>query len=154
MRKRSKYRPRAVLANPVAYVVESITPVTQHDSYLVDLKIKNHGAMAALTRGHATRADMDTLIAMSNMIEALWTLGFGKEYEAVMCEGQAALISVGRRGLADGRFILRASEMASLNELMELHDAQMEVVTVGDIERGIEIIRKRERTGRVHRITA
>jgi hypothetical protein len=154
MRKRSKYRPRAVLANPVAYVVESVTPVTQHDSYLVDLKIKNHGAMAALTQGRATRAEIDMLIAMSNMIEALWTMGFGKEYEAVMCAGQAALISVGRRGLADGRFILRGSEMTALNELMDLHDAQMEVITVGDIERGIALIRKRERAGQVHRIAA
>ena len=154
MRKRSKYRPRAVLANPVAYVVESVTPVTQHDSYLVDLKIKNHSAMAALARGQATRAEIDMLIAMSNMIEALWTLGFGKEFEAVMCDGQAALIEVGRRGLATNKFILRASEMNALNELMDLHDAQMEVITVGDIERAIAIIRKRERAGRVHRIAA
>lgn len=154
MRKRSKYRPRAVLANPVAYVVESFTPVTQHDGYLVDLKIKNHGAMAALTQGRATRAEIDMLIAMSNMIEALWTLGFGKEYEAVMCAGQAALIAVGRRGLTTGKFILRSSEMSALNEMMDLHDAQMEVITVGDIERGIALIRKRERAGQVHRIAA
>lgn len=154
MRKRSKYRPRAVLANPVAYVMESLTPVSIHDSYLVDLKIKNHGAMAALTSGQATRADIDMLIAMSNMIEALWSQGFGKEFEAVMCAGQAALIEVSRRGLVTNKFILRASEMNALNDLMELHDAQMEVVTVGDIERGIAIIRKRERTGQVHRIAA
>ena len=154
MRKRSKYKPRAVLVNPVAYVVEGLTPVARHDSYLIDLKIKNHGAMAALTRGQATRADMDMLIAMSNMIEALWTLGFGKDYEAVLVEGQAALIAVGRRGAITGRFILRAEEMAALNLLMELHDAQMEVVTVGDIERGIALIRKRERSGQVQRIAA
>lgn len=154
MRKRSKYRPRTVLANPVAYVVESMTPVAKHDSYLIDLKIKNHGAMTALTQGQATRAELDVLIAMSNMIEALWTLGFGKEYKAVMCEGQAALIAVGRRGLATGRFILRALEMTALNDLMELHDAQMEVITVGDIERAIAVVRKRERAGQVHRIAA
>lgn len=154
MRKRSKYKPRAVLANPVAYVLEGLTPVAAHDSYLVDLKIKNHGAMAALTRGQATRADMDILIAMSNMIEALWTLGFGKDYTEIMCAGQAALIEVGRRGLTSGKFILRASEMTALNELMELHDAQMDVVTVGDIERGIAVIRKREAAGKIHRIKA
>lgn len=154
MRKRSKYKPRAVLANPVAWVLEGLTPVTQHDSYLLDLKIKNHGAMAALTRGQATRADMDTLIAMSNMIEALWTLGFGKDYEAEMCAGQAALIAVGRRGMDTNKFILRADEMAALNTMMELHDAQMDVVTIGDIERAIALIRKRERAGQVHRIAA
>jgi hypothetical protein len=152
MRKRSKYKPRAVLANPVAWVLEGMTPVAQHDSYLVDLKIKNHGAMAALTQGQATRADMDVLIAMSNMIEALWSLGFGAEYERVIVAGQAALIEVGRRGLTTGKFILRAQEMTALNDLMELHDAQMDVVTIGDIDRGIAIVRKRERAGQVQRI--
>lgn len=154
MRKRSKYKPRHVLANPVAYVMESITPVAKHDSYLLDLKIKNHGAMVSLTRGQATRADMDILIAMSNMIEALWTMGFGKHCEAVMCDGQAALIAVGRRGLDTGKFILRADEMAALNLMMDLHDAQMDVVTVGDIERAVDVVRKRERAGQVFRIAA
>jgi hypothetical protein len=152
MRKRSKYRPRAVLTNPVAYVVESMTPVTQHDNYLLDLKIKNHGAMTALTQGQATIPDMDTLIAMSNIVDALWTLGFGKEFKDVVVAGQAALISVGQRGAPTCRFILRANEMAALNNLMDLHDAQMEVVTVKDIERAIDVVNKTVAAGRVQRI--
>ena len=55
MRKRSKYRPKPVLANPLGYVIESMTPVAKHDSYLVDLKIKNSEAMYALLHGTAHR---------------------------------------------------------------------------------------------------
>ncbi len=154
MRKRSKYKPRAVLANPVAWVLEGLTPVAHHDSYLIDLKIKNHGAMAALTQGRATRIEIDVLIAMSNVIEALWTLGFGTEYEDVIVAGQAALIEVGRRGLTTGKFILRAAEMTALNELMELHDAQMDVITIRDMDRALAVVNKRVKAGKVQRITA
>jgi len=154
MRKRSRYRPKPVMTNPVAYVIESVTPAAKHDSYLLDLKIKNHGSMHALTHGLATRGDMDVLIAMCNMVEALWSLGFGKDFEDVVVQGQASLLAVGKRGLSTGRFILRGPEMAALNLLMELHDAQMEVVTVGDIERGVELVHKRVRAGQIERIAA
>ena len=154
MRKRSSYKPRAVLANPLAYVLEGVKPVTRHESYLIDLKIKNHGAMAALVQGRATRRDMDVLIAMSNMVEALWSLGFGRDYTDIVAAGQTALIDVGRRGKDTDKFILRAAEMAALNELMELHDAQMDVITVRDIERGLDVINKRIRAGQVQRIAA
>jgi hypothetical protein len=152
VRKRSAYRPRAVLANPVAYVIESMAPVAHYDSYLVELKIKNHAALVALTQGRAQRCDMAVLTAMSNMVEALLSLGFGEEYTDVMAAGRQAMIDVCRRGLQTGRFILRAPEMTALNSLIELHDAQMEVITVKDVERGLAAIHKRERSGRVERI--
>lgn len=140
MRKRSKYRPKGVIMNPIAYVMESMTPVAKHDSYLIDLKIKNHGAMSALTTGQAVRADIDTLIAMANICEALFRMGFGTEYEDVVRLGSDALYAVGRRGAQTGRFILRAEEMTALNTLMELHDAQMDVITIKDMEKAFKIV--------------
>lgn len=141
MRKRSAYRPKPRLVNPLAYVLESLQPVAMHDSFLMDLKIKNHAAMALLVRGQATRVDMDTLIAMSNITEALWRAGFGREYDEVMREGRAALLEVARRGSETNRFIVRAAEMNALNTLMELHDAQMDVITVKDMERAVQLVR-------------
>jgi hypothetical protein len=38
------------------------------------------------------------------------------------------------------KFILRASDMTALNGLMELHDAQMDVITIKDMERAIDIV--------------
>jgi hypothetical protein len=92
MRKRSKYRPKPVLANPVAYVLEGFAPVTSHANYLLDVRIKNHGAMTALTQGRATRADMDILVASLNIVEALYRRGFGADYKDVVHAG----LEVGR----------------------------------------------------------
>ena len=142
MRKRSKYRPRAILINTIGYVLEGMTPVAKHDQFLVELKIKNHLAMATLTKGLATRVDIDTLIATVNITEALYRLGFGKEYADVVTEGLDALRAVGRRGIETGRFILKASEMNALNLVMELHDAQMDLITIKDMDKAVELVRE------------
>jgi len=140
MRKRSKYRPKGVIMNPMAYVIESMTPLAKHDNFLIDLKIKNHMAMTNLTQGKATREDMDTLIPMANFVEALYRMGFGTDYATEVRTGLDALHAVGKRGVESNRFILRSEEMRALNTLMELHDAQMDVITVKDMERAFKIV--------------
>ena len=140
MRKRSKYKPKPVHPNPLGYVLDSITPVSQHNSYLVDLRIKNHGALTALTKGVATRKDIDTLIQAVNMVEALYRLGFGRDYFPEVRAGLDALYEMGVRGAESGRFVLKASEMDALNVVMELHDAQLEVITVKDMDKAIALV--------------
>lgn len=152
MRKRSKYRPKPVLQNPLAYVLESITPVRQYNSYLLDLKIKNHGAMTSLMKGVATKDDMNILLAMNNIVEALWRMGFGKQYTEVMRAGYQALLDSSRRFAKDNRVTLYAHEIAALNDHMELHDEQMEVITIKDIERALVLIRKEVAAGKAERI--
>jgi uncharacterized membrane-anchored protein len=142
MKKRSSYRPKPMLANPLMYVLEGLNPVRSHDSFLIDLKIKNHDAMSSLTRGNATRQDMDTLISMVNVAEALYRMGFGEEYGEVVQAGLDALHDLGVRGVKTGSFIVKAHEMSHLNTVMELHDAQMELITVKDMERVIDMIKK------------
>jgi len=105
MRKRSKYRPKGVIMNPIAYVMESMTPVAKHDNFLIDLKIKNHMAMTNLTQGKATREDMDTLIPMANFVEALYRMGFGRDYATEVHKGLDALHAVSKRGAESGRFL-------------------------------------------------
>lgn len=149
MRKRSSYRPRKVLVNPIAYVMEGMTPVAKHDTFLLDLKIRTHGAMAALTQGRAGRTEVDALIAMANVCEALYRMGFGNEYKDVIKQGFDALLAVGKRGVKANRFVLKAEEMTALNVLMELHDAQMEVITVKDMERAFKIVDEEHRLRRM-----
>lgn len=144
MKKRSKYRPKVKLANPIAYVMESLTPVTRHDShYLLDLKLKNSAAMVALLQGTANKEDVTTLVAMSNIVEALHHLGFGKEYGDVSVNGRAALVNLGLRAKERGKFTPTGPEIKALQDLMELHDAQMEIVTVRDIEKAVEFAKSR-----------
>ena len=60
---RKQYRPKPVL-NPIVVVGENIRPVASHTGYLMDLQLGNSSAMAALLQGHATKRDMDRIIAM------------------------------------------------------------------------------------------
>jgi len=145
MRKRSKYRPRPVYLNPVGFVMENISTVRSHTSFTLDLKIKNHGALETLTKGKAKHTDIDTLIAMVNMTEAFARMGFGSDYSEVVRDGLQALRDVGKRGVVSGSFILKASEMNALNSVMELHDAQMDVVTLKDMDAAIALVQEEYR---------
>jgi hypothetical protein len=110
------------------------------EKYFVELKIKNHMALTNLTKGVATRQDIDMLIQAVNMVEALYRLGFGREYATEVRAGLDALHAVGVRGAESGRFILKSEEMNALNEAMELHDAQLEVITLKDMENAINLV--------------
>jgi hypothetical protein len=119
-----------------------MTPVAKHDQYLVELKIKNHMAMSTLTKGLATRDDINVLIATFNIVEALYRLGFGTEYADVVHNGLDALRDVGKRGADTDKFILKSTEMNALNLAMELHDAQMELITIKDMDNAVNIVKK------------
>lgn len=152
MRKRSKYRPKPVLLNPVGYVLEGLEPVRSHTSHAVNLKIKNHLALTNLTQGKATRHDIDILISMVNVVEALYRLGFGKEYEQEVKAGLDALHAVAVRGKDTNRFILKADEMNALNLICELHDAQLEVITVKDLDAALDLIEKERRAKKMRSV--
>lgn len=137
MRKRSKYRPKGIRVDTIGYVMESIKPVAYHESYLLDLKIKNSEAMVSLMQGTATKKDMDVLIAMSNIVESLWHLGFGTEYKEVAVEGRIAILNIVNRAVFTKRFVPTGEQIKALQMLMELHDAQMDVITIKDMERAL-----------------
>ena len=140
MRKKSKYKPRGVILNPVAYVLEGMTSLASHTP-MTDVKIKNHGAMHDLIRGQATKRQMDFLIEMHNITEALVRLGFGTDYKDCLISGKEALLAVCCRGATTQKFICKSDEIKQLNDLMELHDAQLEVITVKDMEKAVGIVR-------------
>jgi len=142
VRKKSKYKPRQVLQNPLGFVLENITPITQHEDYLLNLQLKNSSAMERLLKGKATKKDMNTLIAMSNITEALQIMGFGTEYKEVGVDGREALIGIIMRAVKILRFTPTGKEIQSLNMLMELHDAQMDVITVKSMDEAINLAKK------------
>lgn len=153
MRKKSKYRPKPVLVNPLGYVLEGMTAVRAHETSGLDLKIKNHLALANLTKGNGTRSDVNTMIAMGNITEALHRMGFGTEYAGEIKAGINALYAVAMRGQGNNRFILRAEEMKALNTLCDLHDAQLEIITLKDMGRAVELVEKEHRSGKMRKVT-
>lgn len=142
---RKKYRPKPVVSDPIGYVIESMMPIRDQGYDLVALKIKISEAMVALLQGRATKLDMDKLVNMSNVSEALCQMGHGAEYENVCIDGRYALLSIVHRATRHGRFTPTGPEITMLNTLMELHDAQMDVITVKDMERALELVKKKLR---------
>lgn len=140
---RKKYKPREKILDTVTWVLHGAQPLTQQPEYLRNLMLVNHGAMRQLILGKATADDFNALLAMSNASMALLHLGFGGEYESVAAAGFAALKSIGERAEGKDRFVLYAAEITALNEYMELHDAQIEAITVADMERAIKVANQR-----------
>lgn len=140
MRKRSSYRPRPQLPNPVAWVINGFKPVSQ--AGIVNVQIKNHHAIDALRKGIADREDIDSIIEAFNVAEALQRLGLGDEYTEELREAQDALYAVSRRGIdREYRFVLKAQELVAINLGMEIHDAQIEVTTIQMLEKAMDIVK-------------
>ena len=140
---RKKYRPRPVLRDPLGYVMDSVTYLNTNNFPIVDLKIKHSQAMCALLQGTAKKYDIDKLIAMCNITEALWEMGFGKEYKEVFVDGKCAILAIVERATKHGRFTPTGPEIGMLNLLLQLHDAQLDVVTIKDMERAIRTVEAR-----------
>lgn len=139
MRKRSKYRPKPQLPDPLAWVLNGLKPVAE--AGIVDVQIKNHNAIDALRRGAATRLDIDYIIEAFNVMEALSWLGVAAEYKDEIKSAQDALYAAAKRGVDAGyRFVLKAAELNAINLGMEVHDAQVEVTSIATMEKAMDIV--------------
>jgi len=140
VRKRSSYRPKPQLPNPVAWIINGFKPISQ--AGIVNVQIKNHNAIDALRKGVADREDIDTIIEALNIAEALQRLNIGDEYKDDLRAAQDALYAISRRGIdREYRFVLKAQELAAINLGMEIHDAQIEVTNIEQMEKAIDIVK-------------
>ena len=144
MRKRSRYKPKGVILDTMGWVKQGMRRVEQLDGIGLDLKIKNHAALASLVQGRGTRDDVDLVINALNMTEALALVKpqLGADWRDEIRAAQDALLQMTRRGVERGdRFIFRGDEMRAVNLGMEIHDAQLESSTVRDIELALDKVR-------------
>jgi hypothetical protein len=141
MKKRSKYRPRKVFADPVSWVINGFKPVSESGE-AVNLKIKNHQALHEVTQGKANRYSVDILIAAMNMAEALHIVNpdLGKQYADEIRAAQDAIYTMARRGVEKGSFLFTGLEMQAMNTGMEVHDAQLDACTIAELESAIKVV--------------
>ena len=140
MRKRSKYRPKAQLPDPLNWVISGLRPVLTATEVMGNVRIKNHLALRCVVEGTATRKDMDVLIEAFNITEALARVdpALGRDWSQEIKAGQDALLSMCKRGVSLGdRFVFTGAELNAANTVMELHDAQLERCTVAQMEKAI-----------------
>lgn len=153
MRKRSSYRPRQQLVNPVQWVLSGFQPMREN-AEAIGLKIKNHNAMLEMTQGHGDRQAFDLLAAAMNMAEGLATVNpdkLGGHLEAEIREAQDALHSMGKRSLSKGVFRFTGPELQAVNLGMEIHDQQLDTCNIQELDQGVQLVYKaiRDRKARL-----
>lgn len=139
MRKRSKYRPRVQLDDPVHWVVSGLRPLTTASDVVEVLRTKNHLAMKRVVMGQADAADVDVLVEAFNITEGLTRVDekLGRDWTQEIEEGHQAIKALGERGVRSGRFVFTGPELAAANLVMELHDLQLSKCTVAQMELAI-----------------
>ena len=153
MKKRSKYRPRVVLQNPLDFVLSGFKPVRDLPGIYIDVQLKNRAALEQVRKGNATREDIDMLIGAFNITEALAIMGKGHDWLEEIHQGQDALLQMSRRGVANGmRFIMTAKQWEALKLVMDLHEEQLAHATVHDIEKAHDHVLSVLRQGKARAI--
>ena len=139
MKKRNKkYVPKAVVMNPLNYFLGGLKRIDA--DHLVELNIKNHAAMDAICKGNGTKDHFDQLTGMQNMALVLTEMHFDNQYLELLYAGRDALHSLGERFRKHGKFVLTGDEMQKINNVLEIHEAQLVALRVIDVERAYDTI--------------
>ncbi len=144
MRKRSKYRPRPVLRNPIEYVKEGL--VVTPDEDLNKLRMMELAALEAFRMGQATLAEWHRIKAMMNVAETMARSGIGEEVLSVCMQAQDHLIDAARRFERIGRMGASGPALQCWRDLYEYHDLQRISVPRAEYEKFIQKTHDRERS--------
>lgn len=146
MRKRSSYRPKPIAQDPVALAITRVSKVTSFDDDYTVMSARIELALHMLATGKATAAEIKDLINMSNMAQALKRQGYGTEYAAELHAGATAVENISLRHAARTKgYVATGPELMALRAMVEIHDAQLAAVTVGELQAGIETVNKKVR---------
>lgn len=140
MRKRSKYRPREVLRDPLAYVLNGMVRVDKAAKDILDtVRIKNHMAMTLILKGDGTRKEMGDIMTAFKIMHCLAARGLGADWMQEIQLAIDAVESMRVRGEAKGdRFLFNGEELKAVNLGMEIHDAQLEKCTLAQMEQAVK----------------
>jgi hypothetical protein len=142
MRKRSKYQPKGVRLDNMAWVQSSLQKVGTLPTAGIALKLKMHAALAAMLNGSATRTDVDALICSVNIAEALIRIraDLGRDWKTEIKAAQDAIHDMGVRGYKKNKFLFTGPEMVAVKVVVELHDQQLDNCTVKEMEQALFIV--------------
>tara|TARA_R110000822_G_scaffold99594_3_gene224589 strand:- start:1267 stop:1587 length:321 start_codon:yes stop_codon:yes gene_type:complete len=90
--------------------------------------------------GNSNHSQIQQLVGAFNITEALARMKFGQDWSSEIKDAQDALLDVSRRFKQLGRYTLKGVERTALNLAMDVHDAQLDVVTVQDVEKAMDLV--------------
>lgn len=145
MRKRSKYRPKRILQDPVSWVTSGFAKIDDAAKDLVDtVRIKNHMSMTMILQGKGTRKEVGNIMVAFNIAHHLAERGLGKDWIPEIVAACDAIESMRVRGEAKGdRFLFNGEELKAVNLGMEVHDAQLAECTLAQMGQAVEDYERR-----------
>ena len=142
MKKRNKkYKAKPVVQNPLNYFFGGLKKID--GEHLTNLNVKNHAAMFKLTTGIGERSDWDMIVGASNMAIVMCEQHFDNQYHEMLITGRDALHAIGKRYLEKDKFIMTGDEMQAINNLLDVHEAQLNALRVIDVERAYDEVLRR-----------
>jgi len=145
MRKRSKYRPKRNMQDPVSWVINGFAKIDDAAKDLIDtVRIKNHMAMTLILKGEGTRKEMGDIMVAFKIAHHLAERGLGRDWIPEIVAARDAIEAMRVRGEAKGdRFLFNGEELKAVNLGMEVHDAQLAECTLAQMEQAVEDYKRR-----------
>ena len=123
--------------DPLSYVLNGFMPVSKRaPSIVTTVQIMNHGAIEALRTGKADWDDISALVVAFNVALGLVSQGVGTEHSQALHNALGAALSIERRGV----WVAKAAELTAVNLGMEVHDAQLAVATVEQVDKAMKFV--------------
>lgn len=113
------------------------------ESDRVNMITYHHLAYLDLREGVASYESFDYLALTSNLCLILCELGYGEEWMPLILETQDAMMRARARGATGKSWRLDGRGLASVSDMLDVYDAQLEVAPRRAITRAREIIMER-----------
>jgi hypothetical protein len=101
--------------------------------------------MDRLVHGKADMADWNDICEMLNVTVALAEMGVGKEFVPEIQKAMIAHAMCGRRFKKHDKFGYSGTELQDVNGAIEIHEAQLEVATIIQMEQALDIVNEANR---------
>lgn len=152
MKMRKQYRPKLVRLDNMGFVKSGMRPLSSVGDELERLKILIYPALEAAREGRATRESMCKLLSVLNMGEALANAGLGKKYLGEIRAGQDAVFAFAHRLARDAGAKLSADELEALQAAIFVHEGQLDICTVKELETARVVTDQHLRNGKARLI--
>lgn len=102
------------------------------DAQMRDLGIAYHVAFDLMRSGRGDEESWSTLACMTNIAVVFAEQGMGKEHLAALLRALEGIRRAKVRADASGRWAFDGDALAAIEHGLRIHDAQMEIATVGE----------------------
>lgn len=139
VRKRSTYRPKRNLQDPLSFVLNGFMPADQKSNGIIQtVRIMNHGAINAVRTGKATWEDVSTIVVAMNVGLGLCAAGVGEDYAYELRQALKAALALEQKD----KWLLTGPELNAINHGMAIHDGQLDICTVADMEASLVTVQQ------------